>query len=195
VRLLLHIAWVIGSVYATIPVLWLAIHPFVGYWRRRRGPVMPLIGMIWLAFIAFVLLLSFPWRDYRLYFGSGTWGWWSWLGWLILFALGLALYRKVGSFGLARVLGQAEVRPEEHEQKLITTGIHGRVRHPIYLAHWIMLTAWTVGAGTVALLAMWLFASTSGIFLLRAEERELQSRFGAGWEEYTARVPMILPRF
>jgi protein-S-isoprenylcysteine O-methyltransferase Ste14 len=151
---------------------------------------MPYIGLIWLALIALALVITFPWRELRLYQGS-----WSWLAWLVLFTTAFSLYRRIGSFGLARVLGQAEVRPEEHEQKLITTGMHARVRHPIYLGHLLMLTAWTVGAGSLALIAIWLFAVITGVFLLRTEERELRARFGTEWDAYTSRTPMIFPRF
>jgi protein-S-isoprenylcysteine O-methyltransferase Ste14 len=189
VRLLLNIAWLIGSVYATIPALWLTIHPFVGYWRTRPGAVMGRIGLIWFGLIAVLLVLTFTGHEAQIYTI-----WWSWLVWLLLFAVGLGLYRKLGGFGLARVIGQAEVRPEEHAQKLITSGMHARVRHPIYLAHWLMLTAWTIGAGTIALIAMWVFATITGMFMLRAEESELRSRFGFEWDEYASRVPMILPR-
>ena len=189
-HLLANLAWVIGSVYATIPALWLLIHPFVGYWRTRKGPVMGLIGLVWLGLIAITLVLTFRWREAQIYTT-----WWSWLLWSLLFAVGVGIYRKLGSFGFARVIGQAEVRPEEHEQRLITGGMHARVRHPIYLAHWLMLTAWTLGAGTIALFAMWTLAVITGVFMLRAEERELHSRFGGEWEKYTARTPMILPRF
>jgi protein-S-isoprenylcysteine O-methyltransferase Ste14 len=190
VRLLLNIAWLVGSVYASIPALWLTVHPFVGYWRTRKGPVMGWIGLVWLLLIAVLLGLTFPWRETQIY---PTW--WSWAGWAILFAIGLGLYRRLGDFGVARVLGQAEVRPDEHEQRLIKTGMHARVRHPIYLAHWLMLTAWMLGAGTIALIAMWVLATVTGIFMLRAEEHELRSRFGPEWDEYSACVPMILPRF
>ncbi len=189
-RLLLNIAWLIGSVYATIPALWLTIHPFVSYWRKRKGAVMGWIGLIWLGLMAATLALTFRWREVQVYRTQ-----WSWLAWLLLFAVGTVVYRRMGSFGLARVIGQAEVRPEEHEQQLITKGMHAHVRHPIYLAHWLMLTAWTIGSGTMALLLMWLLAVITGGFMLHAEERELRVRFGAAWDEYSTRVPMILPRF
>jgi protein-S-isoprenylcysteine O-methyltransferase Ste14 len=188
-RLALNVAWIAGSVYASIPPLWLLIHPLVPFWSRRKGPVMPYIGFIWLALIALLAFAVSPWREARLYSTP-----YSWLAWLALFIAGLVIYRQAGSFGLARVLGQAEVRPAEHEQKLITTGLHARMRHPIYLGHLLMLTAWTVGAGTLALFILWGFAAIAGAIMIRSEECELRSRFGAQWEQYTTRVPMIFPR-
>jgi protein-S-isoprenylcysteine O-methyltransferase Ste14 len=75
----------------------------------------------------------------------------------------------------------------------VTTGLHGRVRHPIYLAHWLMLTAWTIGAGTVAMVALWCFAVVTGVFLIMFEDRELESRFGEEYRAYKQRVPAVLP--
>jgi protein-S-isoprenylcysteine O-methyltransferase Ste14 len=181
------IAWLIAIVYATIPAYWMAVHPFARFWRARRGKVMPFLGLIWLALWIAAGFVTAPYRHQRL------WPEWSWLGWLLLFGIGLSLYRRLGHFDRAKLLGQAEVRPQEHEQRLVTTGLHGRVRHPIYLAHWLMLTAWTVGAGTVALVALWCFAVLTGVFLIVYEDRELEARFGEEYRVYKQRVPAVIP--
>jgi protein-S-isoprenylcysteine O-methyltransferase Ste14 len=183
------IAWLIAIVYATIPTYWLAVHPFADFWRKRRGKVYTLLGLAWIAIWIVAGLLTAPYRHQRL------WPMWSWVVWLILFVFGVWLYRTLGHFDRAKLLGLAEVRPQEHEQKLVTTNLHGRVRHPIYLAHWLMLTAWTVGAGTVALVALWCFAVVTGGLMIRFEDRELEARFGDEYREYKQRVPAVLPRF
>jgi protein-S-isoprenylcysteine O-methyltransferase Ste14 len=67
------------------------------------------------------------------------------------------------------------------------------VRHPIYLGHWLMLTGWTIGAGTVALVALWCFAVVTGVFLILFEDRELEERFGEEYRAYKQRVPAVLP--
>lgn len=182
-------AWLAAIVYSTIPAYWLAVHPFAAFWRNRKGKIYLFLGLIWLALWISAGLVTARYRHDRL------WPAWSWLGWAIFFGFGIVSYRRIGhGFGRANLLGQAEVRPQEHEQKLVTTGMHARVRHPIYLAHLLMLTAWTVGAGTIAVLALWIFAILTGIFLIRSEDRELEGRFGDGYREYKKRVPAIIPR-
>lgn len=181
------IAWLIAIVYATIPAYWMAVHPFARFWQSRRGKVMPFLGLIWLALWIVAGFATAAYRHQRL------WPAWWWIAWFVLFLLGARLYRRLGQFDRAKLLGKAEVRPEEHEQKLVTTGLHGRVRHPIYLAHWLMLTAWTIGAGTVAMVALWCFAVVTGVFLIMFEDRELESRFGEEYRAYKQRVPAVLP--
>src|SRR5262249_23318501 len=104
-------------------------------------------------------------------------------------------YRRLGHFDRAKLLGLAEVRPQEHEQRLVTTDMHGRVRHPIYLAHGLMLTAWTIGAGTVALVALWCFGVVTGAVMIWVEDRELETRFGDEYRAYKQRVPAVIPAF
>jgi protein-S-isoprenylcysteine O-methyltransferase Ste14 len=129
-----------------------------------------------------------PYRYERL------WPEWSWVGWAVLLLLGISVYHRVGKgFGRENIIGQSELRPQQYEQRLVTTGMHGRVRHPIYLAHWLMLTAWIVGAGTVAVVALWMFAVFTGVLMIRSEDRELEQRFGDEYREYKRRVPAIIP--
>lgn len=182
------LAWLIGIVYATIPAYWLAVHPFARFWQNRRGKVFPMLGLIWLALWIVAGVATAPYRHQRF------WPAWSWIAWLILFALAVRVYRKIGHFDRAKLLGQAEVRPQEHEQKLVTTGMHARVRHPIYLAHWLMLTSWTIGAGTIALIGLWVLAVITGVFMIVSEDRELEARFGDEYRAYKQRVPAVIPR-
>jgi protein-S-isoprenylcysteine O-methyltransferase Ste14 len=181
------LAWLIAIIYATIPTYWMAVHPFARFWQSRRGKVMPFLGLIWLALWIIAGFATAGYRHQRL------WPPWSWIVWVVLFLLGASLYRRLGHFDRAKLLGQAEVRPDEHEQKLITTGLHSRVRHPIYLAHLVMLTAWMIGAGTVALVALWCFAVVTGVFLILFEDRELEARFGEEYRAYKQRVPAVIP--
>jgi protein-S-isoprenylcysteine O-methyltransferase Ste14 len=182
------VALIVGSFYATAPLFWLLVHPFTRFWRRRGGPVIPIVAGIWLASIAGCTLLLWPWRLVRLYET-----WLSWIPWALLSLAALAIYRRAGDFGVARLIGQAELRPQEYEQRLVTTGMHARIRHPLYLAHGMMLTAWTIGAGTWAMLALWIFGVVSGALMIRLEDAELERRFGEEFRQYRQRVPAILP--
>src|SRR5205823_1778112 len=96
---------------------------------------------------------------------------------LVLFLSGFSIYRRIGvEFGVANFSGRAEMRPLEVEQKLITTGMHARLRHPIYLAHLCMLLAWTLGSGLQVNYALLVMAFLTGIIMVRLEERELERR-------------------
>ena len=83
------------------------------------------------------------WRDLPLYATP-----WSWLPAALLFAAGVWIYRRSGAgFSAAQLGGLPELIPGHREQRLITSGIRSRVRHPVYLAHLCEMLAWSVGTG------------------------------------------------
>jgi protein-S-isoprenylcysteine O-methyltransferase Ste14 len=180
----------IGSVYATIPIFWLAVHPFVEHWRatgrRAYWAVVPLWGVFSLA--AFVL----GWRFRHLHFYIS---WMSWVPAVLFLLMGFALY-QAGRQGFARakLIGLPELEPTRHAQQLITTGIRSRVRHPFYLAHFCELFGWMLGTGSLALAGMVAFALITGAIMIRKEDDELERRFGEPFRRYRERVPAFLPR-
>jgi protein-S-isoprenylcysteine O-methyltransferase Ste14 len=183
----LAIAWVAGIVYASIPSFWLVIHPFAERWRSRKGSVYPIVGGIWLLLIFALGAATWPRRAETLYSSP-----WSLVVAAALFGLGIFTYRRIGrDFGGDRLIGRSEVRPEKYEQRLITTGMHARMRHPIYIAHLCMLTAWTVGSGLIVLYVLWAVAIVTGVFMIRTEDAELEKRFGDEYREYRKRVGAI----
>ncbi|MGZ4877511.1 MAG: methyltransferase family protein, partial [Candidatus Angelobacter sp.] len=80
----------------------------------------------------------------------------------------------------------------EHAQELVTTGLHARMRHPIYVAHLLNLAGWAIGSGLVVSFIL-LGISALGTFPLMVwiEEHELEKRFGQSFREYKARVPLV----
>ena len=113
-----------------------------------------------------------------------------------MLAVSARTYRKIRSgFGFSRLMGQAELRPEKHRHGLNTEGLHGRMRHPIYVAHLGMLAGWTVGSGLlIDYLLLGISAFCTFPWMIWLEERELEKRFGPDYREYKKRVP-LLPRF
>jgi protein-S-isoprenylcysteine O-methyltransferase Ste14 len=185
----LTLAWVIGLVYAAIPSFWLAVHPFVNRWRSRKGKVFPILFAIWLSLIIALGAATYPWHTEVLYHSP-----WSIVVGAMLFGYGISIYQRVGhSFGGDRMIGRSELQPDKFEQRLITTGIHERIRHPIYLAHLCMLTAWTVGSGLAVMYTLLAFAVVTGAIMIRTEDAELEKRFGDQYREYRKRVPAVLP--
>jgi protein-S-isoprenylcysteine O-methyltransferase Ste14 len=78
---------------------------------------------------------------------------------------------------------------------LVTAGLYGFVRHPIYLGAFIFLAALTLVAAnllillpTLALLAL-LYTSIDD------EEDMLIARFGDEYREYMKRTPRFIPKF
>ncbi|HWS18546.1 MAG TPA: methyltransferase, partial [Candidatus Elarobacter sp.] len=183
---LLHIPWMVSVLYSSIPLFWFAIHPFANFWRgMNRSPYLLLLP-IWAAIIFALAWATRPWDSIRLY--SSPWMWPP-AGLLIFF--GIRMYTRI-RFGPHKLSGEAELRPEEHAQELVTTGLHARMRHPIYVAHLLNLAGWTIGSG-LAISFVLLAVSVFITFPLMAwiEENELEKRFGQRYRDYKSRVPLF----
>jgi protein-S-isoprenylcysteine O-methyltransferase Ste14 len=185
-----HLAWVVAMIYAAVPVFWVLIHPLVDFWRRqKRSPywvLLPAQG----ATIALGLVLTWPWHREMIYDTP-----YAWIAAVPSFAAAVSIFRHLKPhFTNQQMVGRNELAPDRFEQRLVTTGLHGRIRHPIYLAHFLMLTGWTVGSGLLVCYAMLGFALAAGMVMITLEERELERRFGDQWREYKRRVPAFLPR-
>ena len=111
------------------------------------------------------------------------------IGGAALFALGLWLAV------LARMsLGENWGMPmtEKERPELVTTGIYGYVRHPIYIGMLLMMlgSAWVVNA-------YWLlvFVVAAGYFVVSAvvEEHNLERQFGKPYERYRRKTKMFVP--
>lgn len=182
-------AWVVAAVYASIPLFWLAVHPFTGFWQRQQGSAYRYLVPFWAIVTGVLLVATYPWFPRQLY---RTWI--ASVPAVALVAASIAIYRRVSSdFRRQQVIGQAELQPSQHEQKLITTGMHARIRHPLYLGHLLTLVALAVGSGLIVLYVLTAVAIVTGAIMIRLEERELAQRFGDQYREYQSRVPAILP--
>jgi protein-S-isoprenylcysteine O-methyltransferase Ste14 len=186
VRVLRTTAWQIAAAYATIPCLWLLIHPFAEFWRKNTAPIKSM-ALIWLSMWAVTRWIIWPYRNLLFYSTSV-----AILPGLIFIGLGFAIYLHIGEFGFARLAGQSEMKTNK-PQLLITEGMHGRVRHPIYLAHFCCLLGLAIACGLVVIYALMAFTLITGVFLIRAEDKELERRFGADFRSYQAQVPALLP--
>jgi len=183
--------WIVCVVYATIPLFWLMIHPRADYWRTRAGSPYGVLVPAWMGMWVGLVVLTVPWRSRALY-GRAA----SWMPAGLLFALGLWIYRQAGAhFSWAQLGGLPEVLPGHREQRLMTTGIRARVRHPVYLAHLCEMLAWSAGTGLVVCWVLTGFAVAAGAVMIRMEDAELENRFGEPFAMYRKRVPAVLPRW
>ena len=183
--------WCACILYASVPWFWLLIHPRVDYWRsRKRSPYFVLLP-VWIAMWIILALVTFHWRNAALYDAQ-----WTWMPGAILIAMGISVYVVSGKhFSATQISGIAELLPTQHEQRLVTTGIRQRVRHPIYLAHFCEMLGWSLGTGLVVCFALTVFAVISGVVMIRLEEKELEKRFGDQYLVYRQHVPAVFPWF
>lgn len=73
---------------------------------------------------------------------------------------------------------------------LVTSGVFGRTRNPMYVSMALLLLSLAVLEGKWPLLAgPILFILYIGRFQIRPEERALSARFGADYDAYRRRVP------
>ena len=186
------LGWMACIVYSTIPSFWLLIHPRVDYWRsRKRSPYLILLP-VW---IALWIGLGLSNRHDGGTSPSIT-APWTWIPAILLFSVGIWIYSQSGKhFSPAQLGGLPEVLPNDGEQRLVTSGIRSRVRHPVYLAHLCEMLAWSLGTGLTVCYALTALAMLTGTLMIRLEDRELERRFG---EQYTAyrekKVAALLPR-
>jgi len=111
----------------------------------------------------------------------------------LLMLFGFRTYTSIRSdFGTRKLSGEAELRPQEHTQELVTTGLHARMRHPIYIAHLSNLAGWSLGSGLViSFVLLAISALVTFPLMIWIEERELVARFGKSYREYQRKVPLL----
>lgn len=189
-ELLRTLAWIVCVIYSTIPAFWLLIHPRADYWRSRpQSPykiLLPLWTGMWIATAA----ISAPWRKVLFYENK-----WTWIPATLLFCAGLILYKlSHAHFSLEQLSGLPEIGRGHTHQRLITTGIRARLRHPVYLAHLCEMLAWSVGTGLAVCWAPTAWAIVTGAIMIKMEDRELDRRFGEQYRSYRSAVPAFVPR-
>jgi protein-S-isoprenylcysteine O-methyltransferase Ste14 len=78
---------------------------------------------------------------------------------------------------------------------LADTGPYARTRNPLYFGSALMAAGFLVASHSLA--AAILLAAYFAVFypiIMRREEAELRSNYGAAFEEYARRVPLFFPR-
>jgi protein-S-isoprenylcysteine O-methyltransferase Ste14 len=139
---------------------------------------------------ALAATITAPWRGLALYENR-----WAWIPAGALFCAGLVLYKLSHSnFSPSQLGGLPEIRHDHSQQRLVTTGIRARVRHPIYLGHLCEMLAWSVGTGLAVCWMLTAFAIITGALMIQMEDAELEKRFSDEYRQYRSRVPAVLPR-
>jgi protein-S-isoprenylcysteine O-methyltransferase Ste14 len=81
------------------------------------------------------------------------------------------------------------------DHKLITTGPYSFVRHPAYLASFIVMIGFIlISKSFVSLIFAFVIAMPFGFYKISVEEKMLQEKFGKKFEKYKKEVPLIIPK-
>ena len=184
------LGWLACVVYSTIPLFWLMVHPRAHRWRESdRSPFRVLVPA-WIVMWIGVAVITAPWRDTAFYSSP-----FAWIPAALLFATGISLYFNAGAhFSWAQLGGLPEVRAGHHDDRLVTTGIRSRVRHPVYLGHLCEMLAWSLGTGLAVCYLLTAMAIATGTVMIHMEDAELERRFGAEFVAYRRRVHAVVPK-
>lgn len=99
-------------------------------------------------------------------------------------------------FGLSLLSeGWREVYRASREERLVTDGLYGVVRHPQYLGIFLALFGQLIHWPTVLTLALFPAIVWVYVRLARREEAQVLRKFGEEYRAYQQRVPMFLPRW
>lgn len=170
-----------------IPIYWLVIHPFAGFWRRCGSKAAFWAAVPLSVAIAWSFLYSFR-RD--LLAAASTLLWVKTLGFVLIAMAAYIFVRVKEELGADRLLGKTELRGDG---ELRVTGLYSRMRHPSYAAQMAAMLGLCLLAATPQ---MWVVAAVWALLLniaIQFEERELLARFGEPYRSYRARVPAFLP--
>ncbi len=106
----------------------------------------------------------------------------------VLLAAGLLL---IGVAAISFVRARTTINPlrPSHASSLITTGLFGLSRNPIYLGDLLILAAYAVWLGqAINVVFLALFVCYINRFQIQPEEHALAHRFGERYADYCSRV-------
>jgi len=157
--------------------------------RRVTGQEKTLLGLLFLAmFLIPILCAATDWlnfADYKLP------DWAGWIGVVFLAGAIFVFWRAHADLGL-NWSPSLEIR-EKHE--LITRGIYGVIRHPMYASQWLWIIAqplllqnWIAGWTNLLVWIIFYF------FRVEAEEELMIQSFGDQYREYMRRVGGVFPK-
>ena len=157
--------------------------------RRVNSLEKVLVGMLSLSMLILPLIYSAtPWLDFANY-SLPTWA--GWLG-VALMLLALFIFWRAHADLGPNWSPSLEIRTGH---KLITNGIFGYIRHPMYASAWIwaiaqplLLQNWV--AGFLNLLVFILFYSLR----VRAEEKMMLDTIGDKYREYMNKTGAVFPK-
>lgn len=158
--------------------------------RRVTGQEKVLLAFLFLGM--FFVPIIYAATDWLVFANYTLPAWAGWLGVLIIAGALFVFWRAHTDLGL-NWSPSLEIR-EKHE--LITGGIYGIIRHPMYASQWLWVIAqplllqnWIAGFANLLVFIPFYFLR------VRAEEQLMIDSFGSQYQAYRQRVGSILPKF
>jgi protein-S-isoprenylcysteine O-methyltransferase Ste14 len=149
-----------------------------------------LLGLLWLGmFLVPIIYAATNWLDLANYTLPS---WAGWLGALLIASAVFVFWRAHADLGL-NWSPSLEIR-EKHE--LITRGIYGVIRHPMYASQWLWVVAqplllqnWIAGFLNLLVFIPFYFLR------VKAEEQMMMEKFGDQYHTYIQKVGAVFPKF
>ena len=85
-------------------------------------------------------------------------------------------------------------KEERKELEVISSGVFGVVRHPIYLGSILIFLSFTVLSLSIIALIIWFVIIIFYYCLCRYEEKLLIGKLGKKYRDYMKEIPMLIPR-
>ena len=158
--------------------------------RRFSGQEKTLLGLLFLGMMVIpIIYAATDWLDFADY-TLPTWA--GWLGVALIAGALFVFWRAHADLGL-NWSPTLEIR-EKHE--LITRGIYGLIRHPMYASQWLWVLAqplllqnWIAGFSNLLVFIFFYFLR------VKAEEQLMLEQFGDQYRSYMQKVGGVFPKF
>lgn len=184
-----HLALITLLAWPIIPLLWIPLHLFTGFFRKWGRWTYVFSVLCWGACALVIyshreLLLAYTVRLPR---ALAT------IGMVMLLGGGILQALTIRMLGIAGITGGHEL--DNRQDVFRRDGVFGAVRHPTYLAHTIILLGifFITRNAAVGMVALLDFLVVS-LVIIPLEERELLKRFGLAFDEYRQKTPRFFPR-
>ncbi|NWG07945.1 MAG: isoprenylcysteine carboxylmethyltransferase family protein [Chloroflexi bacterium] len=157
--------------------------------RRVTGQEKWFLFLLWIGmFILPIIYAATDWLDFARYQLPA---WAGWTGGALIAGAVIVFWRAHADLGL-NWSPTLEIR-EKHE--LITRGIYGVIRHPMYASQWLwsaaqalLLQNWIAGLASLAVFIPFYFLR------VKAEEQLMLEQFGDQYRSYMEKVGAVFPK-
>ena len=126
----------------------------------------------------FILNISRSWQDVI-----------PWYVPVIIFIPLIFISGYLAQSGLKKVF-----KEERKELEVISSGVFGVVRHPIYLGSILIFLSFTILSLSIIALIIWFVIIIFYYCLCRYEEKLLIGKLGKKYRDYMKEIPMLIPR-
>lgn len=163
------------------------------YSLRQRLIALGFEAVLFVIVLPYLLVVSAAAVDHRLGLPRFTFGAANWLVGLALIVGGGFL--AVWSIQTQLTIGRGTPAPMMPTQKLIVKDPFAGCRNPMALGTVVAFAGICAWIGSFAALALVLaFTVLLLLYVKLIEEKELEARFGAEYQEYKRRTPFLIPR-